>query len=169
MVRKPFNNSKAKQLFSFSRTERFPKTPDKYFGHIPWLFIVCSFLYWSCSQVSYTSNINPPGKTRGRTCGIGFGQKYDIIKVAQTKVGIPSPQTYNIRYNFVNKKKGMSFGVSRAVTSSSSSEQSQTNLLSFCFYKKTIILFFLHGRYCLLQLYFLWIRPKNPSFLFSTS
>jgi hypothetical protein len=64
------------------------------------------------------SNLDSIGKTKGRSCGIGFGEKYDIIKtVAQSKVGIPSPQAYNIRYNFVDKKKGMSFGVSRAVNS----------------------------------------------------
>ncbi|KAM3144344.1 hypothetical protein pb186bvf_003508 [Paramecium bursaria] len=89
----PLNHSTAKNLWTFSKSERF--------GQLGYTV--------NCSRAFY----DLPSQTEKRAAGIGKGSKVDFTKV---NVPTPSPQTYNMPGDVeqnLKKKKGYPFGVSR--------------------------------------------------------
>ncbi|CAD8188050.1 unnamed protein product [Paramecium pentaurelia] len=89
----PLNLSPSKNLWTFSKSERFGKLANPTF----------------CQQAFY----NLPTMIEKRSAGIGKGNKIDFTKVV---VPSPSPQQYDLGsdvQNNLKKNKGYKFGVSR--------------------------------------------------------
>ena len=90
----PLNSSKSKQLFSFSKSKRFPAPKTQY------------------NTPFYQKNPNLHKNTR--TCSFGIGNKYDFTKKF---INNPGPNHYknekNTIKNNLKKKKGKTFGFSR--------------------------------------------------------
>ncbi|CDW81826.1 UNKNOWN [Stylonychia lemnae] len=86
----PVNNSSSKQLFSFSKADRF-SMPKKIMNH----------------KISY----DLPSMKSSRAAGIGYGGR-DIFK---TGVDSPSPTNYNHKsdFNATTVSKAFSFGIAR--------------------------------------------------------
>jgi len=86
----PVNNSKAKNLWSFSKATKDGKIRKS-----------------DCTQAFY----DLPSVRQTRTATFGFGYKYDFTKVATTN---PPPNAYDVKGDFIKSpKKGFSFGLSR--------------------------------------------------------
>jgi hypothetical protein len=95
----PVNNSKAKQLWSFSKSSKDGTIRKS-----------------DCTQAFY----DLPSVRQTRTATFGFGHKYDFTKAATTN---PPPNAYDIPTNFVKSpKKGFSFGLSRETMASTGSQ-----------------------------------------------
>lgn len=85
--RSQLNSSRSKQLYSFTRANRF--TSSSYVSHAPY----------------YDNKVTALGK---RATSFGYGQKFTL----ESKAAVPSPSHYKkagVFEDSVNKRKGYSF------------------------------------------------------------
>ena len=109
----PINTSKAKQLYSFPKSKRFPNTrlpPYSSYTFDGSLIFSCS-----CHQGFY----NLPSAYPSRTTGFGFGDRFkdrlSKLSVFDFAAESPAPGSYETKTQFRvdNHARAFSFGVSR--------------------------------------------------------
>ena len=102
----PSNTSSAKFLWSFKKEKRFKKTKPQTFTNTIHSFSSSH----SCTRKKFYTL---PSVRMRRTCGFGYGQKYDFTQGCKRA---PPPNRYTILSKFAQNKErniGKSFGLSR--------------------------------------------------------